>query len=111
MPALDYVRSYRTVSGELAQALHTYKKPGECLRSLNLGTGQRASFLVFHDIDFSYDKDCTLVSQQTSPRAVEHLEESLASQDVAHVLWQGKRRPDQHEKIRMHRCKVSTRGA
>src|SRR3546814_19462160 len=35
MPALDYVRSYRTVSGELAQALHTYKKPGECLRSLD----------------------------------------------------------------------------
>src|SRR3546814_15616465 len=88
MPALDYVRSYRTVSGELAQALHTYKKPGECLRSLNLGTGQRASFLVFNDIDFSYDQDCTLVLQQTSPRAVEHMEESLASPTAAQVVWQ-----------------------
>src|SRR5690606_24414940 len=41
MPALDYVRSYRTVSGHLADALQQHMKPGECVRAQGLGTGQR----------------------------------------------------------------------
>src|SRR5690606_13619486 len=60
MPALDYVRSYRTVSGHLAAALKIHQQPGECVRTQGLGTGQRASFLVFNDIDFTYSSECTL---------------------------------------------------
>lgn len=101
MPALDYVRSYRAVSAELAHALHTYQKPGECLRSMNLGTGQRASFLVFNGINFSYDPSCTLVLQQTSPEAVRHSRERLAGPDDAQVLWEGKRGADRHEMFRL----------
>src|SRR5690606_35664345 len=60
MPALDYVRSYRTVSGQLLNALLLHQQPGECVRAQGLGTGQRASFLVFSDINFTYSSECTL---------------------------------------------------
>src|SRR5690606_23911261 len=55
MPALDYVRSYGSVSAQLATALSTLARPGECVRAQGVGTGQRASFLVFNGIDFNYD--------------------------------------------------------
>ncbi|HEY9281782.1 MAG TPA: glycosyltransferase [Eoetvoesiella sp.] len=101
MPALDYVRSYRPVSAQLAQALEQYKKPGECLRSSGLGIGQRASFLVFNKINFSYDPSCTLILQQTSPRDLE--EGTAAYSDTATVLWQGKRGAERRELFRLLR--------
>lgn len=103
MPALDYVRSYRAVSAELAQALHKYEKPGECVRTLDLGLGQRASFFVFDNINFSYKPDCPLVLQQTSPQQVRHNEEEFANAGSARVLWEGKRGPDRHEMFRLLR--------
>lgn len=101
MPALDYVRSYRAVSGQLNQALQSYKKPGDCLRAVGLGTGQRASLLVFNNIDFSYSADCTLILQQTTPESVEN--ETSAYSDSAQVLWQGKRGADRREMFRLLR--------
>src|SRR3546814_9314119 len=56
MPALDYARSYRDVSASLAQALAAEQRPGECVRTLHLGVGQRASFLVFNGLEFSFDQ-------------------------------------------------------
>lgn len=101
MPALDYVRSYRGVSAQLAAALETYRKPGECVRALAVGTGQRASFLVFNDIDFSYESHCTLVVQQTTAH---HIAIGAAAySDSATVLWEGRRGADRHEVFRLLR--------
>jgi 4-amino-4-deoxy-L-arabinose transferase-like glycosyltransferase len=101
MPALDYVRSYRMVSAQLASALNHYRVNDECVRSLGLGTGQRASFLVFNDIDFSYNSSCTLVLQQTSSQSVAN--GTAAYSDSAKVLWVGKRGADRHEIFRLLR--------
>ena len=101
MPALDYVRSYRQVSGELSAALHRYKMPGDCVRTLGLGTGQRASFLVFNDIDFTYSSDCTLVLQQTSPDQLDAGTSPYS--DSTSVLWTGKRGAERHEIFRLLR--------
>ncbi len=101
MPVLDYVRSYRGVSAQLADALQTHKGPKDCVRAQGLGTGQRASFLVFDNIDFSYDSACSLILQQTS---VESVADGLAGySDSATVIWQGKRRADRHEIFRLLR--------
>ena len=101
MPVLDYVRSYRGVSAELAAALSNYRIADECVRALALGTGQRASFLVFNDIDFSYDSNCTLILQQTSQQAVH--DGSAAYSDSATILWQGRRGADRDEMFRLLR--------
>lgn len=101
MPVLDYVRSYRVVSAQLATALRDHSRPGECVRALAVGTGQRASFLVFEDIDFSYDSACTLILQQTTQQAVR--EGYAAYSDSATVLWQGRRGADRDELFRLLR--------
>lgn len=105
MPALDYVRSYRPVSAELAQVLRKYETPGECVRSLDLGLGQRASFYVFNDIEFSYKPDCALVLQQTTRQRVHRHDEPFASPDSAQVLWVGGRIADRNELFRLLRVK------
>lgn len=102
MPALDYVRSYRQVSAQLETALKTFTQPGECVRTYALGTGQRASFYVFNNIDFSYNAKCTLILQQTSPQSVSR---GTAGFDNAQVLWEGKRGPDRREMFRLLRVK------
>jgi 4-amino-4-deoxy-L-arabinose transferase-like glycosyltransferase len=101
MPVLDYVRSYRGVSAQLAQALAQHTAHGECVRAQGLGTGQRASFLVFNRIDFSYDSQCKLILQQTSQEAL--MEGNAAYSDSATVLWQGRRAADRDEMFRLLR--------
>lgn len=101
LPALDYVRSYREVSSQLAQALNEHRRPGECVRALSLGTGQRASFLVFDQLKFSYDADCSLVLQQTSPDAVQSGAANYSAN--LRVLWEGKRGADRRETFRLLR--------
>lgn len=105
MPALDYVRSYRDVSAQLAHALKAHQRPGECVRTNGLGTGQRASFLVFDSIDFKFDSSCTLVLQQTSSNQV--ADGTAAYSDSGQVLWVGKRGADRHELFRLIRLGAS----
>jgi 4-amino-4-deoxy-L-arabinose transferase-like glycosyltransferase len=100
-PAVDYARSYRTVSGELAQALQQNMRPGECVRGLSLGSGQRASFLIFNNLTFTFDSKCTLVLQQTSNQSLR--DNTAAYSDGAEVLWQGGRRADRQEVFRLLR--------
>lgn len=100
-PAVDYARSYRTVSGELAQALEQNLRPGECVRGLSLGSGQRASFLIFNNLTFTFDSKCTLVLQQTSNQSLR--DNTAAYSDGADVLWQGGRRADRQEVFRLLR--------
>jgi 4-amino-4-deoxy-L-arabinose transferase-like glycosyltransferase len=105
MPVLDYIRSYRDVSASLAHALTLYRQPGECVRTLNLGSGQRASFLVFNDIRFSFDSQCTLLLQQLSPHS---LATGTAEYANHPALWQGRRGPDRHEMFRLLRLKPAS---
>lgn len=105
MPVLDYIRSYREVSASLAHALTLYRQPGECIRTLNLGSGQRASFLVFNDIAFSFDSQCPLLLQQLSPRS---LAAGTAEYADHPALWQGRRGPDRHEMFRLLRLKPAS---
>lgn len=100
-PAVDYARSYRTVSGELAQALAQNLRPGECVRGLSLGSGQRASFLIFNNLTFTFDSKCTLVLQQTTNQSLR--DNTAAYSDSADVLWQGGRRADRQEVFRLLR--------
>ncbi len=100
-PAVDYARSYRTVSGQLAQALEQHVRPGECVRGLSLGSGQRASFLIFNNLTFTFDSRCTLVLQQTSNQSLR--DNTAAYSDGAEVLWQGGRRADRQEVFRLLR--------
>ncbi|MDQ8032059.1 MAG: glycosyltransferase [Bordetella sp.] len=101
-PAVDYARSYRTVSAELAAALRANLQPGECVRGLSLGSGQRASFLIFENLSFTYDSRCTMVLQQTNNSS---LRDGTAaySGEGATELWRGGRRADRHEVFRLLR--------
>lgn len=101
MPALDYVRSYRDVSAQLAAALQTHQRANECVRTHGLGTGQRASFLVFNNIDFKYDASCTLVVQQTTNHNL--ADGTAAFAGTGTVLWVGRRGADRHEVFRLLR--------
>jgi len=103
MPAVDYARSYRSVSAELAAALAEHRRPGECLRALSLGSGQRASFLVFDGIRFTFDSSCSLLLQQTSRHNLR--DGTAAYSDQGEVLWQGSRPADRHEVFRLLRIK------
>jgi len=100
MPALDYARSYRPVSRQLAAALTQHQRPGECLGSLGLGSGQRASFLVFDGMDVASGAGCPLLLQQTSQRDMDtgQAQARLAALgidvDSARLLWSGKRGAD-----------------
>ena len=100
-PAVDYARSYRVVSGELRQAIDQNVRDGECMRGVSLGSGQRASFLVFDNLTFTYDAHCTIVLQQTSKKAMK--DGVHAYREGAQVLWEGGRRADRDEWFRLLR--------
>ena len=104
LPAVDYARSYRTVSIQLADALQREQGPQECLRALSVGEGQRASFLVFAGVSFVYDASCPLLLQQTTRSAVRHGTAGYSDNDV-NVLWQGSRMADRNELFRLIRIK------
>jgi len=104
LPAVDYARSYRTVSGQLAEALQQEGTPGECLRSLGLGKGQRAAFRVFDNISFEYGAACPLLLQQTTRSAIRNGTAGYSDADVD-VVWQGARVTDRSELFRLIRLK------
>jgi len=101
-PAVDYARSYRTASAELAAVLREHTRPGECVRGLGLGAGQRASFLIFNNLNFPYDAHCTLVLQQTTRNSLRDGTAAYSDQG-AQELWRGGRLADRHEIFRLLR--------
>ncbi|MVW80303.1 glycosyltransferase [Bordetella sp. 02P26C-1] len=104
-PAVDYARSYRDVSAELKTALDQHRRPGECVRGLSVGSGQRASLLIFDNLTLSYDSRCALVLQQTTR---ERLRDGQAAfSEGATELWRGGRRADRHEIFRLLRIDQS----
>lgn len=98
MPALDYARSYRHVSHQLAQQIHALT-PNSCVRTVNLGLGQRASFYVFDALNFSFNSKCRYILQQTSPKL------SASEQDIfpfpTTEIWRGRRGGDRNEMFRL----------
>lgn len=105
MPALDYVRSYRAVSASLADALTRAQEPSDCIRTQGLGSGQRASFLVFNRIEFTFDSQCALLLQQLD---VHDAEAARNSRPGYHILWEGRRGPDRHEMFRLVRTRPAS---
>src|SRR3546814_2522830 len=89
------------MSGELAAALAQYRQPGECVRGLSVGSGQRASLLIFDNLTLSYDSKCPLVLQQTTRERLRDGE--AAYSEGAQELWRGGRRADRHEIFRLLR--------
>ncbi|MNQ78221.1 hypothetical protein D3C85_931250 [compost metagenome] len=71
------------------------------MRGLSLGSGQRASFLIFNNLSFTFDARCTLVLQQTTNQSLR--DNTAAYSDGAEVLWQGGRRADRQEVFRLLR--------
>lgn len=71
------------------------------MRGLSLGSGQRASFLIFNNLTFTFDSKCTVVLQQTTNQSLR--DNTAAYSDGAEVLWQGGRRADRHEVFRLLR--------
>jgi 4-amino-4-deoxy-L-arabinose transferase-like glycosyltransferase len=108
MPAVDYVRSYRPMSGAIHQALSLIPtKNGQqaCVRAQGLSLGPRASLYVFDGLSFTYDSSCPYVLQQTT---LEQLENGSAGySDGAEVLWAGSRGADRYDRYRLLR--VSTK--
>jgi 4-amino-4-deoxy-L-arabinose transferase-like glycosyltransferase len=101
-PVVNYVRSYRAASSELAAVLRTNVRPGECVRSQGLGAGQRASFLQFEDLNFPYDASCALVLQQTTRQSLQDGTAAYSGADVQE-LWRGGRLADRNEIFRLLR--------
>ena len=102
-PVVDYARSYRTASAELAAVIKANIRPGECARGDGLGPGQRASFLVFQGLNFSYDLTCTLVLQQTTRKALGNGTAAYSGDKNVQELWRGGRRADPNEIFRLLR--------
>ncbi len=106
MPALNYARTYRDVSHELAAAVQANQRPGECIRAIGLGLGQRASFLVFDNIEFDFNSRCPLILLQTSAEQARDGSAPFSSSNVQ-IVWEGKRTPDRHELFRLLRVDPS----
>lgn len=101
-PAVDYARSYRTMSAELNAVLLAHRQPGECVRGLSVGSGQRASLLIFDNLTLSYDSRCPLVLQQTTRERLRDGEAAFSGENAIE-LWRGGRRADRHEVFRLLR--------
>jgi len=104
MPAVDYVRSYRPMSGAIQAALARIpltEGQTACVRAQGLSLGPRASLYVFDDIIFTYDSNCPYVLQQTT---LEQLENGSAGySDGVKVLWEGSRGADRYDRYRLLR--------
>lgn len=98
LPALDYARSYRQVSHALAEQI-TQLPPHACVRAVNLGLGQRASFYAFNQLNFSFDTKCDYLLQQTSPKLSTE-QQNIFSQPTQEI-WTGRRGGDRNEIFRL----------
>ncbi|MGO1767988.1 MAG: glycosyltransferase, partial [Advenella sp.] len=99
LPSINYNRSYKAVSEELATVIQESNIPTDCIRQHGVGLGQRAAFYVFDGLQFSFDAKCRYVLLQTTFEKIE--DEAEPYPDNAVLIWQGKRRPDRHEVFRL----------
>lgn len=101
MPTLNYARSYRDVAAELSLALVQHNQANDCVYAA-INPGQRASFYVFNQLQFSSKRSCPLWLQETSPKlSLEERNKGIPAQ--AELLWQGRRGSDRNELFRLLR--------
>ncbi len=102
MPTVDYVRSYRAMSNELAHAIeHAQVDQGKplCINSVGLSLGAQASLYVFDQIEISDGDLCPLLLQQTT---AERLRQGIAGFDrSSRILWTGSRGADRFDRYRL----------
>lgn len=102
MPTVDYVRSYRTMSAELAQAVTRIEQQtgkSMCIQSIGLSQGAQASLYVFDRIEISASDACPLLLQQTT---AERLRQATAGFDRdSRTLWVGSRGADRFDRYRL----------
>lgn len=105
MPAVNYNRSYNTVSYALAEAVQTHVKAGECIRGLGLGHGQQALFYIYGQTTLSTKQECQWLLTQTNKKRRVHLDDLYSRlPDGDHfssglTMWQGSRDSDRHGEL------------
>lgn len=105
MPAVNYNRSYNTVSYDLARAVEEHVAPGECIRGLGLGQGQLALFYIYGQTTLSNQADCPWLLTQTNEKRQVDLDQLYSRlPDGDHfssgiTLWQGSRDSDRHGEL------------
>ncbi|MDO5667809.1 MAG: hypothetical protein Q4G44_08310 [Alcaligenaceae bacterium] len=105
MPAVNYNRSYNSVSYDLAKAVQEHVKPGECIRGLGLGQGQLALFYIYGQTALSNKTDCQWLLTQTNEKRRVGLDDLYSRlPDGDHfssgiTLWQGSRDSDRHGEL------------
>lgn len=102
MPTVDYVRSYRTMSESLHQAILQVRQTSAipmCISSIGLSQGAQASLYVFNRIEVTDDMNCPLLLQQTT---AERLRQGIAGFDRnTSTLWTGSRGADRFDRYRL----------
>ena len=99
LPWIDYGKSYRALSGSLAQALP--QRPG-CIGARNLGESQRASLHYFAGIVTAKQEGgsgCRLLLVQTSGRNPPDTSPGPGWRRI----WEGRRPGDRNELFRLYR--------
>ncbi len=99
LPAVDYVKSYRTVANKIAAQLPANRK---CVASYGLGDAQRASLDYFVQLRFVAQNDAKvedcdwLLTQGTK-------EQSPVVDSKWERVWEGSRPADRSEQLRLYR--------
>jgi 4-amino-4-deoxy-L-arabinose transferase-like glycosyltransferase len=105
MPAVNYNRSYNTVSYELAEAIKEHVPADECIRSIGLGAGQSALFYIYGKTSVSPDSNCPWLLTQTNEKRqvdLDILYSRLPQGDhfsSGQTVWQGSRDSDRHGEV------------
>lgn len=105
MPAVNYNRSYNSVSYDLAKAVQEHVKPGECIRGLGLGHGQLALFYIYGQTTLSNKEECQWLLTQTNEKRRVGLDELYSRLPAGDhfssgvTLWQGSRDSDRHGEL------------
>lgn len=105
MPAVNYNRSYNSVAYELAEAIEDNVQAGDCIRSVGLGSGQRALFYIYGKSLFSPNSNCRWLLTQTNEKRnvdLDDLSSRLPEVDLLSngvTIWQGSRDSDRHGEV------------
>ena len=105
MPAVNYNRSYNSVAYELAETIEEHVQAGDCVRSVGLGSGQRALFYIYGNTTFSSDNNCRWLLTQTNEKRqidLDDLSSRLPEIDLLTnglTIWQGSRDSDRHGEV------------
>lgn len=97
LTAFDYHRSYKTLARDAVAMYQNSAEPGECIKPLGMGEGQRALFYLYGELEFADDSQyCNWVLIQTKKDVLEYLSPYLQN---SHLIWADNRDSDRHGEI------------